>query len=71
MNQPSPYSQVVEPIIVARDTKIRELEAELLTLKETVRKMVENDGGEGSRYDAKDWLDARDEVRAMLGLVKS
>lgn len=62
MNQPSPYSQVaVEAALAHRDARIRELEAELLALKETVRSYLAVDGSQGNYSAVKLW-----EVRKKL-----
>ena len=65
MTQPSPYSQAVEPIIAARDAKIRELEAELLALKETVRSYLAVDGSQGN-YEAVTLWEVRKKLGAMV-----
>lgn len=44
MNQPSPYSQVtINAVLVAPDTKIRELEAEVSRLRQLLDLAAESD----------------------------
>lgn len=47
--QPSPYSQAVEPIIAARDAKIRELEAEVSRLRQLLDLAAESDREKNAR----------------------
>lgn len=48
--QPSPYSQVaINAVLVARDTKIRELEAEVSRLRELLDLAAESDREKNAR----------------------
>lgn len=50
MNQPSPYSQPpVETVLAARDTKIRELEAEVSRLRQLLDLAAESDREKNAR----------------------
>lgn len=42
-----------------------DLEVELISLRQKVRKLLDNDGGDGC-YDAQELLKARDELRKLL-----
>lgn len=66
-HQPSPYSTAaVEALVARRDAKIRELEADLQELKDTVRSYLDVDGSQGN-YEAIRLWEVRKTLKAMVG----
>lgn len=57
---------VVETVVAAREAKIRELETQLLALKETVRGYLAVDGSEGAFNAVKRW-EMRKKLKALVG----